>query len=355
MTARPALRLAIALLLLTAPALGASRVIILSVDGLRPDAISAETTPHIAALRAAGAQARRAINDLPSATLPNHATMLTGLVSRRHGLILDFDLVGTIPQVTIFDHAAEAGLRCAFLASKTKLSYLAPPESVEFVDTDQGPAGMVELLLPLLSADGPDLIFAHFKDPDSTGHRFGWLSPEYFEAARAMDGLIGRVLEAARADTTRETYVLITADHGGLGTSHFLNVPENRLIPWIVAGPGIPPASTLDEDVSIADTAPTALWLLGLPIPANLSGRARTALIPPTGGEDSDIAAGLEWLAVPAIGPPCLVLTLPLITLLIAAVRLLPSGRRPLPEGLLPPGRPAGRRTSGPRRSPPRA
>jgi predicted AlkP superfamily pyrophosphatase or phosphodiesterase len=355
MTARPALRLAAALLVLTAPVLAAPRVIIISVDGLRPDVISAETTPHIAALRAAGAQARRAVNDLPSATLPNHATMLTGLVSQRHGVILDFELEGTIPHATIFDHAAEAGLRCAFLASKTKLSYLAPPESLAFIDTTEGPAGMVELLLPLLSPDGPDLIFAHFKDPDSTGHRFGWLSPEYLEATRAMDGLIGRVLEAVRADTTRETYVLITADHGGLGTNHFLNVPENRLIPWIVAGPGIPPASTLDEDVSIADTAPTVLWLLGVEIPANLSGRARTALIPPTGREDSDIAAGLEWLAVPAIGPPCVVLALPVIMLLTAAVRLLPTGRRLPPEGSPPPGRPADRRTSGPRRSPRRA
>lgn len=326
-------RALVAAVLLPAAAPAASRVIIISVDGLRPDVISADVTPNIDALRAAGAQARRAVNDLPSVTLPNHATMLTGLVSDRHGLILNFDLEGTIPHATVFDYAAEAGLRSAFLASKTKLAYLAPPESVEFIDTTHEPAEMVERLLPLLSAGGPDLIFAHFKDPDSTGHRSGWLSPEYLEAARAMDALLGRVLEAARADTTRQTWVLVTADHGGLGTNHYLNVPENRLIPWIVAGPGIPAASTLDEDVSTADTTPTALWLLGVEPPANLSGRARTALIPTAGQEGSGVASMLQdWLPVPLLGLPCVVVVLPTMALFTAAacrLRVTPP-RRPL-------------------------
>lgn len=281
-----------------------ARVVLISVDGLRPDVITSADTPNIAALRDGGASASAAVNDLPSATLPNHTTMLTGLIGDRHGVVLNFELPGTVAFPTLFDFAGEAGLRSAFFASKSKLAYLAPPDVLETVDIDGETGPLVDRLIEQISADGPDLIFVHLRDPDSAGHAGEWLSEAYFDAVRAVDALVGEIVAVVEAQTSRETYIILTADHGGSGTNHFLNIPENRMIPWIVWGPGIDAGAALDARTTIADTTPTVLWLLGAAVPEGLSGVARRE------ARDAafDSAAGQ---AVPPVGLPCLILIIP--------------------------------------------
>ncbi len=299
---------------------GGVRVILISVDGLRADVISEETAPNLAALRAAGVSAGEALNDLPSATLPNHATMLTGLVTDRHGLILNIVLPGTIPQLTLFDFAAEAGLRSAFFASKTKLGHLAPPGALEIIAIDGDTEPLVARLIEQITPDGPDLIFAHLRDPDSVGHRDGWLTSPYMEAVAQIDRLIGEIAAAAASDDSRPTYVIVTADHGGDGANHFLNIAANRRIPWIVTGPDIPAGRVLEATVSIADTTPTVLWLLGAEVPAGLSGRVVSAVRNPIDDESARVTS------VAPVGIPCLILVVPLMPAAFWLTRR--SGRR---------------------------
>ncbi|MFO0837322.1 MAG: alkaline phosphatase family protein [Phycisphaerae bacterium] len=299
-----------------------ARVILISVDGLRPDAISAEFTPTIDALRRRGVSAQRALNDLPSSTLPNHATMLTGLVQDVHGLVADFAIPGKIEFRTLFDFVADAGLRCAFFASKSKLEYLAPPDALETIRINADQTALVDDLLPQLAPGGPDLIFLHLREPDSTGHRSGWMSPAYLAACGESDRQIARVVEAADADPTRQTYLLITADHGGTGLSHFANTAEDREIPWIVVGPGIPAASILDQTISTADTTPTVLMLLGVDTPPGLSGVARSGILqrPPIATSE-DTA-----LLLPPVGVPCVVFLAPLLVAFVAVGRRRAAG-----------------------------
>src|SRR5678815_5326816 len=65
---------------------GPRRVIIVSEDGLRPDAINAEQTPAHMALIHQGAIARLAETIRQSDTLPSHASMLSGFGVAAHGL-----------------------------------------------------------------------------------------------------------------------------------------------------------------------------------------------------------------------------------------------------------------------------
>lgn len=274
------------------------RVVLISVDGLRADVVSTASTPNIAALAATGVSAAQAVNDLPSATLPNHASMLTGLIGDVHGVIFDFSLPGRIATPTVFDYAHAAGKRCAFFASKTKLEFLAPPEVLEDFEIADPPF-VAERVRSLLTADGPDLIFLHLREPDSTGHRFGWLSDEYMQAAADMDALIGEIAAAVDADASRPTFLIVTADHGGSGMGHGRNNAEDRSIPWIVHRPGVVPGGQIQDVVSIVDTAPTALWLLGLEVPDGLSGKARTEVL------DANAVVGDNFV-VPPVGIPCL-------------------------------------------------
>lgn len=299
------------------------RVILISVDGLRPDAITAETAPNMAALRDAGAHAERALNDLPSVTLPNHTSMLTGVSSEVHGVLVNTTIPGHTKTPTVFHFTHNAGLRCAFFATKEKLNYLAPPDDVETTFNDADMAKTTSELLTQLSATGPDLIFLHLREPDSTGHAKKWMSPEYLEAVGRSDEQIGRIREAVGADLSdgagRPTYIIITADHGGDGLSHAVNIEQNRRIPWIVAGPGIAAGRTLTQDVTTLDTAPTVLFLLGIPTPANLPGVARSTVLASVAMEETEQPASRPSVIPPA-GNACIFFAAPLFSICAAGL-----------------------------------
>lgn len=294
---------ALSLGLLAAAAHAAPRAVLVSVDGLRPDAITPEHAPRMTLLRARGVAAARAVNDLPSVTMTNHASMLTGLHPDRHHVLLDFELPGRINAPTIFDALHDAGLRSAFFASKEKLRYLARDDRIETIDITSDTAALTDHVLDQLTPGGPDFIFVHLRDPDSVGHAHGWLSPLYYEAVLLADSHVGRIVDALDADPSRPSYLLLTADHGGEGTNHFLNVPADRLIPWIIVGPDIPAAVQLPGEVSTADAMPTLLALLDVPVPPGLDGRVQPVRSP------SDAAPGAN--AVTSLGLPCMLVATP--------------------------------------------
>lgn len=281
----------------------APRVIIISLDGLRPDAISQEASPTIERLCQQGACSMHAACDLPSATLTNHATMITSKLAKQHGVVVDFELPGTLRTRTIFHVLRDAGLRSAFFASKEKLRYLAPLDALETIVINPQTEPLVDQALTQITTDGPDLFFIHLKDPDSTGHRDGWMTPEYLAALTRMDALVGKLVDAAAADQTRPTYFIVTADHGGGGKTHVLNLEEVRRVPFILYGPDIPPGVEInDEDISPVDVAPTALDLLNIDIPNSFEGRSRVMRV-----------TGVDRLAVPIVGIPCFVFFMPLL------------------------------------------
>jgi len=120
----------------------------------------------------------------------------------------------------------------------------------------------------------PNLCGIHFADPDSAGHWFGWGSPEQKKAFHEADTALGVVVDALKKAGIAETsVVLISADHGGHGRSHGDNIPEDMTIPWVAWGKGVKRQVQLTMNVTTFDTAATALWLLGVPLPAELDGK----------------------------------------------------------------------------------
>jgi len=295
-----------ALILQVRPCPAAQRVVLISVDGLRPDAIQAAGAATLLALIAGGSYHEAALNELPPATLPNHVTMLTGLPVAVHGVLQNTDLPGHVGEVTIFDVAAAAGLRCGFFASKSKLDFLAPlnPTAVVHIDSDQ--AALMDRVLEEFTADPFDLTFIHLREPDSTGHRSGWMSEEYLAAVRSSDAQIGRLMGLLTDLGFLETTdVLVTSDHGGEGFVHVLNTPAVREIPWIASGPSFAAGRNLCEPVVQPDTPATVLTLLGLAFPSDLPGHAVEEAF-------RDIEQPACQTERSVQGPPCMVFPLAL-------------------------------------------
>ena len=100
------------------------------------------------------------------------------------------------------------------------------------------------------------------------------MSESYMAALSKSDRAVGIVLESLECSGgLAENTCLVLADHGGHDKNHGTKAGEDMTIPWIIAGSGIRQGHRIAGDVSIMDTAPTLLHLLGLRIPDGWEGK----------------------------------------------------------------------------------
>jgi predicted AlkP superfamily pyrophosphatase or phosphodiesterase len=249
------------------------RVAILSIDGLRPDALDEGVSPNILALGRRGTVSMSAQTVFQPVTLISHASMLSGYLPQRHGLSWDDYRPerGLIRVPTIFSVAKAAARRTVFITGKEKLQHLLLPNTVDtFVLATRGDEDVANAAIVQAGTDF-DLMFVHFPTVDITGHASNWMSEKFLRQVTSTDAAIGRVLAALPAGTT----TIVTSDHGGVGNNHGQNQPSDMTIPWIIAGPDIVKGQVLPVTlkVSTMDTAATALKVLGLSLPPDASGR----------------------------------------------------------------------------------
>ena len=257
-------------------------VLMISIDGLRPDAIDRFDAYTLQRLAREGAHSYEAQTILPSKTLPSHTSMLTGVTPQVHGITWNGDRTlwtGRIGIPTVFQVARQAGQKTAAFFSKAKFHHLESPGSLDHVESPAGWWGTwnaghtVAQVIDDLEKEDWNLVFVHLGDPDYAGHASGWMSEPYGEAVRKADAAVYRILqEADRVWGSGNYTVLLTADHGGDENGHGLDTPEHRTIPWIAWGKGVTSGETIADEIETTDTAATALWLLGVPVPQGWHG-----------------------------------------------------------------------------------
>lgn len=257
------------------PAPVAKRVLILSLDGLRADAVAQAPMPTLLALMQHGAYTLNAQTIVPPGTLPAHASMLTGLCPAKHGVDWNDYLPkrGIAKGPSLFDLAHAAGLETVMVVGKQKLVQVTDPASLDsFTFINDRDVVITQKIL----ANFPQnfgVLFIHFPTADDMGSTYGWPSWQYWDVLRQADKALADLLKALDDHGLRdETLIIVTADHGGHGMGHYdANDPLNMTIPWVVSGPGVT-AGELKVAVNTTDTAATAAWALGLPIPSNWDG-----------------------------------------------------------------------------------
>lgn len=268
----------------------ANHVVIISIDGLRPDAIRRFKAPTLSRLMNEGRYSLSAQTIPLSLTLPSHTSMLTGVDSDQHGVTWNSDKTATRGYVevpTIFGLAKAAGFTTAAFFSKTKFQHLALPASLDYTrgpvrsPTPWSSAHSMERVLKHLETAKPNLLFVHLADVDFAGHTFGWMGHTYGMAVRDVDRSVTTLLSVMDEKFGAGRYtVIITADHGGHGKTHGTTAKLDTTIPWIVWGAGVRKGDTL-SGIRTMDTAATALWMLGVDAPANWTGRALTSAFEP--------------------------------------------------------------------------
>ncbi|HEX6052934.1 MAG TPA: ectonucleotide pyrophosphatase/phosphodiesterase [Gemmatimonadaceae bacterium] len=260
-----------------------SHVVIVSIDGLRPDAIGRFNATTIGRLAREGSHTFAATTINPSKTLPSHTSMLTGEGPDEHGITWNSNRTGahaSLPVPTVFGVARKSGLHTAAFFSKGKFNHLEVPGSLDYSQAPNGNGKWsadrtVADVERYLTAHRPNLLFVHLAEPDNAGHLWGWMSTFYGRAVRKADAAVARLMTAADQAYGAENYtIIITADHGGHGRTHGSTRAEDVKIPWIAWGKGVSPRMSIADSVRTMDTAGTALWLLGVDAPDGWSGVA---------------------------------------------------------------------------------
>jgi predicted AlkP superfamily pyrophosphatase or phosphodiesterase len=256
----------------------AKYVIAISVDGLRPDAITKlgpKKAPAFHFLMKNGAYTFNARTDADyTVTLPNHTAMLTGRgVNGKAGH--NYTENG-MPKKSlhknkgsyihsIFDVAHDAGLKTALVAAKAKFIVYtmswgkggdgAPDKTgkdngtqkIDVADVQNSDPPTIQSALKTIRYR-PNFMFIHFRGTDSTGHKRGWMSEEYLKEVQNRDADVGKILKAIRSDATlaKNTVVILTADHGGSGRGHSSSSKvEHYIIPFFAWGVGVAPGKNL--------------------------------------------------------------------------------------------------------------
>ena len=250
---------------------------IISEDGLRPDALTGVRPPTHEAILKRAAYSFQAQTIRRASTLPSHAAMLSGFDVKEHGLYWNSwkPERGYIQVPTVFDAAKKGGGN--------------PPRSWASTSSRTSPTRDRAPWCrdPATSAR------RWWRRPPATSSRSGPRSSSFTSPTRTIsdtrtagcrtcssnpfattDKCLATLVDAvSAAGLDGETLFIISADHGGHGHNHSGKIKEDRLIPWIAWGPGIRPGHRIKANISTVDTAATALWVLGYPPPPGMIGR----------------------------------------------------------------------------------
>lgn len=262
---------------LTRPIPAVEHVVVVIVDGLRPDCALLADAPTIRGMIRGGAYSLWARTTAVSITLPSCTSMLTCVNPEKHGVAWNKDQPPAqqgYPAVpTVMELATRAGLVTALVSGKSKFVALTKtgtvthsfvPPTGKFSDEQ-----VATEAVRIIEEHKPAFLCVHFPDVDSVGHAKGWGTPDQLTQIARTDAQLARVLTALeRAGIAGSTAVILSADHGGAGLTHGAEDARSRHIPWLATGAGVRRGYDLTRDralqINTEDTGATVCWLLGL-------------------------------------------------------------------------------------------
>jgi DNA-binding transcriptional ArsR family regulator len=242
-------------------------VILISIDGLKPDyVIEAEKhglkVPNLRRFVADGAHATSVNGVTPTVTYPSHTTLVTGVSPAVHGILNNspFDplsenaggwywYAADIKVPTLWDVAVEAGLSTANVdwpvtvgariqhnipqywhgrpdEDRKLLRALSSPGLLDEAERELSayPAGYqytpaadakrARFVAWLIEKKRPDLLTGYFSSLDEEQHHTAPYSKATFETLEHVDGLVGQVRAAAERTYGRGFVLAVVSDHG---------------------------------------------------------------------------------------------------------------------------------------------
>ncbi len=259
------------------------KVVLVVIDGLRPDAVTPERMPVLSGLMTQAWRAESASTVRPSITVAALTSLGTGVSPKRHGL--QSAGIGSLTRLR--------GLR----PLPAELRRLGVESTIVMAELSGGPRWLASALLRLggatrllMAPAAPsqlmetvmrhvegntvrEFVVAYLNDTDIAGHAWGWMSQPYMQAATTIDRALSNLTPLV-ADP--EALVIITADHGGggvLAQDHDHPHAVNDAIPLLMLGGRVAPGIGGGAPARLLDIPPTVLHGFGGTAPAQYEGR----------------------------------------------------------------------------------
>ena len=252
-----------------------SKVILISIDGMRPDGVLQCGNDYVQTLIQIGAYALDAQTVFPSVTLPCHMSMFHSVPPERHGITTNLYMPQVRPVSGLFEQAAGAGLSCAMYYGWEPLRDISRPGSLRYAEyihsyaEDATDGYLTDRAIARIEKDRPDFAFLYMVETDEKGgHDSGWMTKIYLDYVSAAIDNVRRVIEAFGDEYT----VIITADHGGHGRGHGSADPQDMTIPMFFVGKSFTPGQAL-SNVSLLDLAPTIAAIREIPAAPEWEGK----------------------------------------------------------------------------------
>jgi predicted AlkP superfamily pyrophosphatase or phosphodiesterase len=293
-TGRPLLSLVFVLACSVSFGADTRHVLVIGIDGCRPDALAIADTPNLDALIANGTYfdgtdivSPDRKNPANTVSGPGWSNLLCGIWPDKHGVL---DNKFTEPKYDQYPHFfarlkevrpdAKAvsfsdwkPIRDHITRSGDVVLDFSPPADVK------GPAGYetgdvasTAACVELLGKDNPTAVVLYLGQVDENGHAHGFHPSvaQYRNAIERVDGHVGQAMAAiARRPNakTEDWLVIVCTDHGGTGTDHGGGQKnwDIRRTFLIVSGNGAKKGRS-EEPTYQVDVVPTALTHLGVVI-----------------------------------------------------------------------------------------
>ena len=263
--------------LVRAQELASPLLVMISVDGLRPDYVTAAEShglkvPNLRRMLKEGTFAEGVTGVIPTVTYPSHTTLVTGVWPAKHGILgnATFDplqknyqgwywYAEDIRVPTLWDAAAAAGRTTASIqwpvTVGAKITWDIPevwragtPEDAKLLRVLATPGLLKETAAEIgeyrggidTSSEGdevrgkyaawilekkrPGLLLLHLTALDHTEHETGVFSAESLAILERLDAVIGNVWEAAERIAPKRAYFAVVSDHGFANYDQQLNL-----------------------------------------------------------------------------------------------------------------------------------
>jgi len=252
------------------------KVLMILVDGMRPDSLALCGHPYIEKLKAQASYTLQATTVMPSVTLPCHMSLFHSVVPERHGIMDNIYTPQVRPIAGLCEQLHAHRKKCGLLYSWEQLRDLTRPGSLayncliagDFYTYETANNMLTDRAIQYINEQAPDFTFLYLGLVDDIGHKHGWMSNEYIQSVHDSWACIEKA-----AGAISENYALIVlADHGGHGRSHGTNMPEDMTIPLFIRSRLSRPGAQI-HDANIIDIAPTVAAMVGVPSNEDWEGR----------------------------------------------------------------------------------
>ena len=295
---------------------GIEHVIIIGLDGASPDGIRSANTPVIHQLIKEGAVKWNVRTVLPSSSSPNWASMIMGAGTEAHGIIdndwgraeytlppIVSDEDGIFPTIFGWIRRNRPNAEIGAVYQWNGFGRLFEKSAVNYDKNMPDENSTTAEFCRYIGLKKPLFAFMHLDFIDDAGHEYGHGTPAYYKAVAKADSLIGVVMQQVKVSgIDKNTLVIITADHGGVGYGHGGATLEEAEIAMVIYGKDIKTGYEVQQQVYTYDLAATIAFALNIVPPYAWTGRPIKSAF--TGfNEPSNLFVGKKTIAGPKIFP----------------------------------------------------